>query len=140
MVQLTGGGHCGTIRYAIDGEPMAVSHCHCTDCRRATGAPFITWITLPRAAYALTKGTPTVYTSTPTVERRFCGTCGATLSYSSTAHTEEVDISAATLDDPEAVSPDDHLWSGAMLSWIRMDDGLPRLDAAHWQHGYPKRT
>ncbi len=140
MVNLAGGCLCGAIRFRINGEPMAVSHCHCTYCRRATGAPFITWITLPAAAYTLSAGTPAFYHSTDTVRRGFCGACGTTLSYGSNDHADEVDVSAAALDDPEAVMPDDHLWVGSQLSWVRMDDGLPRLDGAHWQHGYPKRN
>lgn len=140
MTALTGGCACGAIRCAVSAEPMAVSHCHCADCRRATGAPFITWMTLPSEGFRLTDGTPAVFESSPGVERRFCGACGTTLFYGAVAHPEEIDVSAASLDDPEAVTLDDHLWSGAALSWVKMADGLPRLERAHWDHGYPKRS
>jgi len=140
MIDLEGGCLCGAVRFRITGTPMAVSHCHCTFCRRATGAPFITWITLPADGHTLLHGEPAVYNSSGAVKRRFCGACGTTLSYGSDDHPEEIDVSAASLDDPDAVTPDDHLWVGSMLSWVRMDDGLPRLDRAHWDHGYPERN
>jgi hypothetical protein len=29
-----GGWLCGGVRYEIEGEPVVVAHCHCTDCQR----------------------------------------------------------------------------------------------------------
>jgi hypothetical protein len=139
MTDLTGGCFCGAIRYRISADPMAVSHCHCTDCRRATGAPFITWITLPSEGFKHTAGAPAEYHSTAAVRRGFCGQCGTTLSYRNVDHPEEIDISAATLDDPDAVTPDDHLWINSKVTWLKFDDGLPCLEGSHWEHGYPKR-
>ena len=139
-MDLTGGCLCGRVRYRITAEPMAVSHCHCTFCRRAAGAPFMTWITLPADGFALTEGEPATYRSSPEVGRKFCGDCGTSLIYLSDAHPEEIDVAAASLDDPARVTPQDHLWSGSMLPWIELADGLPRLEAAHWQHGYPAKA
>ena len=31
---LTGGCHCGAIRYEVEGEPQHSALCHCSDCRR----------------------------------------------------------------------------------------------------------
>jgi len=134
-----GGCYCGAVRYRFQVRPLAVSHCHCAMCRRVTGAPFITWITITPETFAWTAKTPAEFESSPEARRGFCATCGTTLSFRSVEHPEEIDISAATLDDPEQVTPDDHLWSGSKLSWIHMEDGLPRLAAGHWGVGYPKR-
>ncbi len=139
FTKLTGGCLCGAVRFQVTGEPMAVSHCHCKDCRRAAGAPFITWMTLKSGDFAYTAGAPKEYESSSGVRRGFCGSCGTTLAYRGATHPEEIDISAAALDDPEAVTPDDHLWIGSKLSWIELADGLPRLEKDHWDHGYPKR-
>ena len=139
MPDLTGGCFCGAVRFAVTGEPMAVSHCHCKDCRRITGAPFVTWMTLKSEDFAYTQGTPKEYQSSEDGRRAFCEICGTTLAYRGVSHPEEIDVSAAALDDPEAVTPDDHLWIGSKLSWIDPADDLPRLDGDHWEHGYPKR-
>ncbi|MCP4328320.1 MAG: GFA family protein [Alphaproteobacteria bacterium] len=138
-IKLTGGCMCGGVRFQITGTPMAVSHCHCADCRRSTGAPFMTWITAKSEDFAYSLGMPKEYASSATVRRAFCERCGTALAYRSEDHPEEVDVSAAALDDPQAVTPDDHLWIGSKLSWIELGDDLPRLEAAHWGHGYPKR-
>lgn len=134
-----GGCFCGAVRYRFETRPIAVSHCHCANCRRATGAPFITWMTITPETFRWTAAAPTEFRSSTDIRRGFCGACGTTLSYASDGHPEEIDIAAATLDDPTRVAPDDHLWIGAQLPWIKMDDGLPRLTNGHWGIGYPKR-
>jgi len=37
--KVTGGCMCGAVRYEAIGEPMTVAYCHCSSCRRHTGAP-----------------------------------------------------------------------------------------------------
>ena len=85
MAEHAGGCLCGAVRFRITGTPLCVSHCHCTYCRRATGAAFITWMTLPSELFEITHGEPAFYRSTPKVRRGFCARCGSTLSY---AHDE----------------------------------------------------
>src|SRR5262249_14890443 len=41
LMTMTGGCHCGAIRYALVGEPKFHALCHCTDCRRHAGAPMV---------------------------------------------------------------------------------------------------
>jgi hypothetical protein len=134
-----GGCMCGAVRYRFQMRPLAVSHCPCAMCRRATGAPFITWMTITPETFRWTKGEPAEFRSTAEVRRGFCGNCGTTLSFASDAHPEELDIAAATLDEPALVAPDDHLWIGSKLPWIELDDDLPRLERGHWGVGYPQR-
>jgi hypothetical protein len=40
---ITGGCHCGAIRYQAEGEALTHALCHCTDCRRHAGAPMVGW-------------------------------------------------------------------------------------------------
>jgi hypothetical protein len=34
---------CGAVRYRASGQAYGITHCHCKTCRRASGAPFVTW-------------------------------------------------------------------------------------------------
>src|SRR5687767_12371984 len=43
MIQ--GGCLCGAVRYEAAGQPYNITHCHCTDCRRSSGAAFVTPLT-----------------------------------------------------------------------------------------------
>jgi Glutathione-dependent formaldehyde-activating enzyme len=38
------------------GQPYNVTHCHCLDCRRSSGAPFVTWASFSRSGLRLTAG------------------------------------------------------------------------------------
>ena len=135
----TGGCACGAIRYRVSGTPIVVSHCHCHDCRRASGAPFVTWMTLFSSDFSFTDGTPKVYRSSPDVSRAFCGDCGTALTYRHDDHPEEIDITAASLDDPTRITPEDHIWTASMLPWLSFSDNLPRLRETHWAEGYRQR-
>ncbi|WP_149541314.1 GFA family protein [Siccirubricoccus phaeus] len=122
---LTGGCLCGEIRYAAHGAPFHPTLCHCGSCRRAAGAPVVAWFSVPREGYRLLAGTPARYASSPGVTRTFCPRCGTSLTYESAAYAAEIDITTASLDDPEAVPPQDHTQTAHRLGWVSLADGLP---------------
>src|SRR5205085_9018245 len=63
MVNITGGCHCGAIRYQVEGELIVHALCHCADCRRHAGAPVVGWAMYAEDALKVTKGTPKIYQS-----------------------------------------------------------------------------
>jgi hypothetical protein len=38
---IEGGCVCGGVRYRLEAAPTQVNDCHCLDCRRSSGAPFV---------------------------------------------------------------------------------------------------
>ena len=78
---ITGGCHCGAIRYEASGEAITHALCHCTDCRRHAGAPMVGWTMYPLDAVRVTKGAPKVYASSENGRRHFCAECGTGLFY-----------------------------------------------------------
>ena len=127
MTVLTGGCHCGAIRYAAEGSVFDETVCHCSVCRRTSGAPLIAWFTVAPAGFRFTQGTPIDYWSTAHGMRRFCPACGTQLTFQSTDHPNELDVTTASLDDPEQVPPLDHTWAPDAVSWIWRLDALPRF-------------
>lgn len=121
---LPGGCFCGAVRYRAGGTPFDVTHCHCRDCRRIAGAPFVTWFSVRTADLAV-EGMPVRLASSAGVERTFCGRCGTPLTWRRDG-AGEIDVTAASLDDPGVVTPEDHTWTSQQLPWIRLGDGLPR--------------
>ncbi len=126
----TGGCCCGAIRYRIDGSLLDVAHCHCSTCRRASGAPLVTWVTVPADAFTLTAGTPTTFAASAHAVRGFCGACGTALTWRGHASPEQVDVTVGSLDAPEAVLPTAHIWTSHRIPWLRVDDELPRRPEA----------
>ncbi|WP_288588240.1 GFA family protein [uncultured Methylobacterium sp.] len=127
---IAGGCRCGAVRYAADGEPWNRTVCHCTDCRAATGAPMVGWLTVRRDACRFTAGPPAWSRSSPRAERAFCPSCGTPLAYRADALPDEIDLTLASLDDPERYPPRDHVWVSRRLSWVAPPEGLPAYPAA----------
>ena len=80
---LTGGCHCGAVRYEATEAPQRHSICHCTDCRRSAGAPVVAWAVYDRADVRVTKGAPKMRSSSEHGRRYFCADCGTGLFYTS---------------------------------------------------------
>jgi hypothetical protein len=127
---IEGGCFCGFVRYRIDGEPFHETSCHCSICRRTTGAPFVAWFTIPVAGFTVTSGSPARFASSEHGTRSFCPRCGTQLTFESSRAPGEVDVTTCSLDDPERIPPRDHTRTSAQLSWIALGDGLPRFPEA----------
>jgi hypothetical protein len=121
-----GGCLCGAIRYRIEGPALRTTSCHCLHCRRSSAAAFVTWVEFRSSEFTLLSGAPSRYESRPQVTREFCGACGTQLTYKHAGEPETIDVTACSLDEPERVAPDDHVWCDRMLPWVKIADGLPR--------------
>ena len=42
----------------LNSRPFALVDCHCIDCRRSAGAPYVQWGSVPRQDLLVTKGEP----------------------------------------------------------------------------------
>ena len=122
---LTGGCFCGAIRYEAVGTPSQETNCHCSICRRTTGAPFVTWFSVPRTGFRFVQGAPARFRSSPKGTRTFCQRCGTQLTFQHDDAGGEIDVTTCSLDDPERVPPQDHTRASSRLGWVRLGDGLP---------------
>jgi GNAT superfamily N-acetyltransferase len=123
---LEGGCCCAAVRYRARTAPLEVVHCHCATCRRASGAPVVTWATFDAAAFTVTAGRPAELRASPRAVRTFCGACGTALTYRANDRQDRIDVTVASLDSPDAVSPSAHVWWSERLRWLPVADGLPR--------------
>jgi hypothetical protein len=119
-----GGCLCGAVRYRVSGEPSSSVICHCTSCRRASGAPTVAWITFNRQSFEITEGTPVVFHSSPGVVRQFCGRCGSALTYETARFPISIDVTTVTLDEPETFPPTAEVWLENHLQWEPTDRSL----------------
>ena len=121
---IEGGCFCGRLRYAASGEPLVRAMCHCRSCRRASGGPSVAWATFPRSAVDIA-GEPSLYSSSPGVEWIFCGRCGTLVAYRRDSRPDEIDLTTASLDAPDAFPPVIEIWTEDKLSWVRLNEDLP---------------
>jgi hypothetical protein len=122
---LKGGCYCGKIRYEATGLPFHETICHCSICRRTSGAPFVAWFSVRTAEFRFVFGSPKQFRSTPEGMRSFCGDCGTPLTFQRVDCMDEIDITTCSLDDPEAAAPRDHTRASSRLKWVRVGDDLP---------------
>jgi len=123
---LEGGCLCGAIRYRVAGQPFAVNYCHCDQCRRHSGAPVAAFASFKRDKLAWTRDRPRLFKSSDIAHRGFCAACGTTLTWEGIASPDEIDIGVGTFDDASSFAPKEHLWTGAAIPWLHIQDALPR--------------
>jgi hypothetical protein len=129
-MNLTGGCFCGWVRYEASGTPFHETICHCSMCRRTTGAPFVTWFSVPRTQFRLIRGEPARFRSSANGQRSFCAHCGTQLTFEHQDFPSEIDITTCSLDDPNVLPPKDHTWMRSRLDWIALADRLPEYPEA----------
>ena len=127
---ITGGCACSAVRYALNSVPFDTGWCHCTTCRGVSGAPAMVFTTVPAEDFVFTKGADKVATfaSSSFGRRQFCRLCGTPLTIKVVHQPETVDLSAATLDEPELVEPGFHIFYASRIGWFETADDLPRHD------------
>ena len=121
---LTGGCHCGSVRYETADTPFERALCHCELCRKTTGAPAVAWFTVRESTLRLT-GEPASHASSEHAVRTFCGRCGTQITFRDAAYGDRIDITTASLDDPEAAPPVEQIWVKSRLPWMAAAHSLP---------------
>lgn len=119
---LTGGCLCGAVRYAIAGQPLSVAACHCTRCRRQSGAAYSVNL-IVRASTMTIEGELASWQDHDTesgapLSRDHCGQCGAPIRSIPTAMPKMIAVKAGTLDDPAPFAPLMHIWTRSKLPWV----------------------
>jgi hypothetical protein len=137
-----GGCFCGAVRFEL-GEIFDAGYCHCSICRRFSGAPFVVWANTPGRAFQLTAGTPAGFASSDHWVRYFCATCGAPVyGRSPTPPADGSDLVCVftpSLDTPDAVRPTAHIWCGSGLPGFEIRDDLPRFEDGQLTHPSERR-
>ncbi len=135
--RVRGGCLCGGIRYEVDpAGTFDAGYCHCSMCRRSTGAPVLAWALLHAGAFRLLTGTPRRYRSSDACDRLHCPVCGCQLFYELPDQPGFRGIHIATLDGdvPTALRPRLHMCVADRLPWLAIADDLPRFEANEVTH------
>lgn len=127
--KFVGGCHCGAVRFEAEGKPEHVALCHCSDCRKSSGAPMVAWAAFKEEQFRLIRGTPTGFNSSGNVTRSFCPTCGTGFAYRNPDVLPGlVDVQIATFDDPDALKPMAHIQTAERIGWMETAHSLPAFE------------
>jgi hypothetical protein len=123
MAKLNGRCLCGEVTWTYEGEIARSLVCHCTDCQRATSAPFAAFVGL-RPEGLVWSGPITRFESSPQTWRNFCSVCGTRLTFRSDKWPGEVHVYAATLDPSHTYRPTAQVMLRSRADWL---DDLPSI-------------
>ncbi|MFF5865510.1 GFA family protein [Pseudomonas sp. NPDC012596] len=112
---------CSAVSFELIAQPKAVSHCHCSQCRKGHGAAFASYGSIPRSMLRVIRGANSIkrYASSPTVAREFCKECGSTLFWSRSQgeYADWVSVALGTLDTPFLPKTQRHVHADSAALW-----------------------
>lgn len=119
---------CGTVRYEVTGPFLRAGHCHCSRCRKHSGAAAGTQTRVAREHFRLTSGEDAIVVYRPEggAVKAFCRTCGSSLFGGTWPEGPEVSIRMGTLDDDPGIRPQFRTFVESRAPWDRILDDLPR--------------
>ena len=81
---------CGKVTFQISGQLPAMSHCHCSICRKIHGSLFATCLEASELSYTSGQAHIQEYASSQGFQRAFCNACGSVLPEASTLQGNKV--------------------------------------------------
>jgi hypothetical protein len=127
---ISGSCLCGDVRFEVEGPLEPVSHCHCSMCRKAHGAPFVSFAAAPKTAFRWLAGSERIrrFASSPNNFRPFCSRCGSTVPQVPD-HWHQVFIPVGLLDGDPKLGPLPHIFVGSKAPWYEIPDSGPQFEA-----------
>jgi hypothetical protein len=124
--RLTGRCLCGAVEYTVADQFRYALNCHCSNCRRATGAAFKPFAGIERDHLAIGKGDDRLrlFGSASAYDAR-CDVCGSLL-YSLVRAGAYVHVTLGTLLDAPSLRPSAHIFVGSKAPWFEITDALPQ--------------
>ncbi|MEL7183614.1 MAG: GFA family protein [Pseudomonadota bacterium] len=126
---MTGRCYCGASVVEARGAPLAISYCHCQDCRRVTGAPVAAFAAFPKGSVDVTPEIAPICAHQG-VRRWSCPTCGSPMLAAFDYLDGQVYVPLGILDNADVLAPQLHSHADACLPWLKLDDDLPREPAS----------
>jgi len=125
---------CEAVQFSLQLPSKWCAHCHCTKCRKAHGAGYVTWVGFDEDHFRLDEGQAQLhwYDSSKGAQRGFCTTCGSSLFFRSSRWPGEIHVALGCLDEPIDRRPEAHVFHDTHVDWMSLDDALavvnPNID------------
>jgi hypothetical protein len=129
--RLTGSCLCGGVRFEVTEPFEAVSHCHCTSCKKLSGGTGTVSGRARSAAIRILAGQELLRTYQPGEgsAKTFCSGCGSNLFGAGWPASEHASVRLSALDEPFGRKPELHIYVRSAAPWETLpDDGAPRYE------------
>jgi hypothetical protein len=138
---IAGGCDCGKLRYRLLSAPLFVHCCHCRWCQRETGSAFALNAMIESERVELTEGQAEMV-DTPSASgkgQQFarCPHCRiAAWSHYSGAGSSISFVRVGTLDAPDCLPPDIHIFTSTRQPWVVLGAGIPAVPEYYDRRDY----
>jgi hypothetical protein len=138
---LQGGCACGQVRYQLESAPLTVHCCHCRWCQRESGSAFALNAMIEAGHVTLLQGEPVVI-DTPSASGKGqlfsrCPQCQVTLwSTYAGAGTSIRFVRVGSLDMPDHLPPDIHIFTSSKQPWVVLPDGATTVPEYYQRSKY----
>jgi hypothetical protein len=114
---LAGECYCRAVRYEVADAFAYALNCHCSNCRRTTGAAFKPFAGIAHDSLRIVRGVDQriIYGDDITQDAH-CGRCGSLL-YSRVREGKWVHVAMGTLIDAPSIRPSAHIFVGSKAPW-----------------------
>ena len=118
---------CGDVQYEYDGDITEVAICHCSQCRKAQGTPFVTNAPVETDKLRFVSGDDSLksYFASENKRRVFCSNCGSPIFSQLVDMPEKVRLRLGTVTSPVTRSPDYHIFHDSRVDWFDGVESLP---------------
>src|SRR5262245_8199373 len=114
---------CEGVVWEAGGRFSRMHHCHCSRCRKALGAAFGTFLSVPEPRFEWQRRDSRVrFASSPGVTRAFCGRCGSVVPDSPTDG--RVTMPAGSFEGDPGVRPAAHIFADSKARWDDIAEGV----------------
>lgn len=131
---LTGQCYCGATTIRAESAPQSIAYCHCPDCRRVTGAPVAVFAAFDASDVSFSPDEGKKIATNPGVTRSFCRDCGSLLCGVYDYLPNQLYIPVGLFDQVDALIPGVHAHEANRVSWLHIEDDLPRFEASARSH------
>jgi hypothetical protein len=136
-----GGCDCGAVRYRMTDVPMIVHCCHCRWCQRESGASFALNAMIESDRVLLLAGAPEMVL-TPSSSGKGqriarCQVCRIALWSHYAGGGDAVKfVRVGTLDEPDRLPPDIHIFTSTKQPWVVIPPGMPAVAEYYDRNAY----
>jgi hypothetical protein len=117
------------VRYRVEDAFLYAANCHCSGCRRATGAAYKPFAGIEANKLSITSGADDLLVyGDATANDTHCARCGSLL-FSLVREAAYVHVTLGTLTDDPTIRPTAHIFVGSKAAWETISDDLPQHDA-----------
>jgi len=125
---ISGSCFCGQCSFEASGELFDVLNCHCSICRKLTGATFSTYGAVLKGQFNWLCDPSRVreFRSSQNVSRHFCRSCGAMIASIDQREPNSIYLSVGLLHPSIPVKPEYHQYVVSKATWYEIQDDLPQ--------------